>query len=235
LIRSGGGCCDCGDPEAWKESGFCTKHARKPPNSQQPSELPATFISFLQSTVDAVLNAWTIRDPIFLEYFRLCTVLDKAAKHHTPGHNIDEIAHGAWHSAVIGKLIQYRAQQRQYQAWFESVISWLATLCQMHGDVAKQVIGEAMVKPVALAPSITIAIEHVPTSRLSPPPSLISLLISLDGVFQASLLGKLYSLLHLLIGNYAFKYEFSICYAKQFSEMVCEHFSLSLSLTGLVG
>lgn len=26
LKRNVGGCCDCGDPDAWQESGFCTKH-----------------------------------------------------------------------------------------------------------------------------------------------------------------------------------------------------------------
>jgi hypothetical protein len=25
-----GGCCDCGDVEAWAESGFCTRHGRRP-------------------------------------------------------------------------------------------------------------------------------------------------------------------------------------------------------------
>src|SRR3989338_789806 len=26
LIRTGGGCCDCGDPQAWKPEGFCSRH-----------------------------------------------------------------------------------------------------------------------------------------------------------------------------------------------------------------
>ena len=26
LKRNVGGCCDCGDPDAWAESGFCKKH-----------------------------------------------------------------------------------------------------------------------------------------------------------------------------------------------------------------
>ena len=30
MFRKGmGGCCDCGDAEAWKEEGFCTKHTGK--------------------------------------------------------------------------------------------------------------------------------------------------------------------------------------------------------------
>jgi hypothetical protein len=26
LKRNVSGCCDCGDPDAWAEDGFCTKH-----------------------------------------------------------------------------------------------------------------------------------------------------------------------------------------------------------------
>jgi E3 ubiquitin-protein ligase UBR1 len=26
LKRNVSGCCDCGDPDAWNEKGFCTKH-----------------------------------------------------------------------------------------------------------------------------------------------------------------------------------------------------------------
>lgn len=28
MFSSGGGCCDCGDVEAWKPSGFCTRHGQ---------------------------------------------------------------------------------------------------------------------------------------------------------------------------------------------------------------
>lgn len=27
--KAAGGCCDCGDSQAWKEQGFCSKHSGK--------------------------------------------------------------------------------------------------------------------------------------------------------------------------------------------------------------
>lgn len=36
--KAGGGCCDCGDPEAWSEEGFCTKHTGKVKEVEIPPE-----------------------------------------------------------------------------------------------------------------------------------------------------------------------------------------------------
>ena len=40
-----GGCCDCGDEEAWKPSGFCTRHGQQDSRPQE-SSLPPSLIHF---------------------------------------------------------------------------------------------------------------------------------------------------------------------------------------------
>ncbi|XP_050308066.1 E3 ubiquitin-protein ligase UBR2 isoform X2 [Anthonomus grandis grandis] len=41
-ISGGGGCCDCGDVEAWKKDAFCTLHEAKPEDTEEDKEkLPA--------------------------------------------------------------------------------------------------------------------------------------------------------------------------------------------------
>lgn len=39
MIYTGGGCCDCGDPEAWKEEGFCKHH--RVTSSDEPCTAPS--------------------------------------------------------------------------------------------------------------------------------------------------------------------------------------------------
>lgn len=58
MIRTGGGCCDCGDPTAWRREGFC-------PNHQGPSggrvELPDEFLSTATPVLKALLAVWVER------------------------------------------------------------------------------------------------------------------------------------------------------------------------------
>eukprot|EP00899_Mesostigma_viride_P015866 jgi/Mesvir1/24280/Mv10978-RA.1 len=54
MIHTGGGCCDCGDPTAWKVDGFCRKH--NGPHSTPP--LPATFVATAEPALAGVLQVW---------------------------------------------------------------------------------------------------------------------------------------------------------------------------------
>jgi ATP-dependent Clp protease adapter protein ClpS len=52
----GGGCCDCGDPESWDPSGFCTRH--RGPNAAQADEAAGTSLSpAIQKRCEPVLSA----------------------------------------------------------------------------------------------------------------------------------------------------------------------------------
>ncbi|KAG6540804.1 hypothetical protein Mapa_017828 [Marchantia paleacea] len=54
MIRTTGGCCDCGDVTAWKQNGFCVKH--KGPG-HVPS-LPQNFVVSAAPVLEAVLTIW---------------------------------------------------------------------------------------------------------------------------------------------------------------------------------
>lgn len=54
MIHTGGGCCDCGDNTAWKESGFCSRHNG---TGQAPSLSEALMSSF-EPVMEALLNEW---------------------------------------------------------------------------------------------------------------------------------------------------------------------------------
>ena len=59
--RSAGGCCDCGDPGAWKESGFCCDHKGPPESFQLPmpeQELRSAF-NCIHDLVSHVAEALT--------------------------------------------------------------------------------------------------------------------------------------------------------------------------------
>jgi hypothetical protein len=57
MIRTGGGCCDCGDPSAWRREGFCPNH-RGP--SEAP-ELPGEFVQTARPVLNALLSEWAVR------------------------------------------------------------------------------------------------------------------------------------------------------------------------------
>ncbi|KAL2613856.1 hypothetical protein R1flu_025548 [Riccia fluitans] len=57
LIRTIGGCCDCGDVTAWKQSGFCINH-RGP--GHVPS-LPLDFVASAGPVQEAVLKLWVLK------------------------------------------------------------------------------------------------------------------------------------------------------------------------------
>jgi hypothetical protein len=54
MIRTGGGCCDCGDATAWKRQGFCSRH-RGP--GFAPS-LPQEYVSTAAPVLEALLRLW---------------------------------------------------------------------------------------------------------------------------------------------------------------------------------
>ncbi|CAM6107115.1 unnamed protein product [Calypogeia fissa] len=54
MIRTGGGCCDCGDATAWKQKGFCSRH-RGP--GFAPS-LPTKFLTSGAPVLEALLRLW---------------------------------------------------------------------------------------------------------------------------------------------------------------------------------
>jgi len=55
-----GGCCDCGDPEAWKRQFFCTIHssweAEDKGKGKQPSPLPEDLVNSIRMTIARVLD-----------------------------------------------------------------------------------------------------------------------------------------------------------------------------------
>ncbi|RHY29783.1 hypothetical protein DYB32_004862 [Aphanomyces invadans] len=58
---SAGGCCDCGDPEAWAKSGFCTKHPGREDTSTSTTaskldDLPRELSFVAGSLIDAVVH-----------------------------------------------------------------------------------------------------------------------------------------------------------------------------------
>lgn len=56
IHRSGGGVCDCGDPEAWSVAGFCSKHAGAKENLDPYEILQHSIVESCYATVRAVLD-----------------------------------------------------------------------------------------------------------------------------------------------------------------------------------
>eukprot|EP00232_Nephroselmis_pyriformis_P010785 CAMPEP_0182892808 /NCGR_PEP_ID=MMETSP0034_2-20130328/24093_1 /TAXON_ID=156128 /ORGANISM="Nephroselmis pyriformis, Strain CCMP717" /LENGTH=597 /DNA_ID=CAMNT_0025026517 /DNA_START=78 /DNA_END=1868 /DNA_ORIENTATION=+ len=54
MIRTGGGCCDCGDPTAWKPAGFCKEHA----GPKEALPLPVNFLATAEPALGALLGEW---------------------------------------------------------------------------------------------------------------------------------------------------------------------------------
>jgi hypothetical protein len=54
MIRTGGGCCDCGDITAWKQSGFCSRHS----GPGQVPALPSSLIQAAAPVLEALLRRW---------------------------------------------------------------------------------------------------------------------------------------------------------------------------------
>ena len=57
MIRTSGGCCDCGDVDAWESSGFCKKHQL--PSSQQ--ELPQPLGELLPGALRGIMKLWACK------------------------------------------------------------------------------------------------------------------------------------------------------------------------------
>ncbi|MCO5595657.1 hypothetical protein L7F22_049702 [Adiantum nelumboides] len=54
MIHTGGGCCDCGDITAWKESGFCSRHS----GTAQAICLSESLVSTFEPVMEALLREW---------------------------------------------------------------------------------------------------------------------------------------------------------------------------------
>ena len=57
MIKTGGGCCDCGDPTAWHRSGFCRRHA----GPGQSAALPPDLEARTRAVLAAVVHEWSQR------------------------------------------------------------------------------------------------------------------------------------------------------------------------------
>eukprot|EP00850_Spirogloea_muscicola_P019997 SM000205S06204 [mRNA] locus=s205:3198:12812:+ [translate_table: standard] len=57
MIRTGGGCCDCGDVSAWKEGGFCARH-RRPSDGAAPVSLPEAFVGRARPVLGTTMRRW---------------------------------------------------------------------------------------------------------------------------------------------------------------------------------
>jgi hypothetical protein len=53
---SGGGVCDCGDPQAWRPSGFCTKHSGVKENFEPSEVLPPSVVNTAQVTIQVIMD-----------------------------------------------------------------------------------------------------------------------------------------------------------------------------------
>ena len=61
MFSSGGGCCDCGDAEAWRPSGFCSRHPGPPSTSLDThmcDSLPAALRASTEAMLDALCGAY---------------------------------------------------------------------------------------------------------------------------------------------------------------------------------
>ncbi|XP_077239031.1 proteolysis 6 [Tasmannia lanceolata] len=54
IMKTGGGCCDCGDVTAWKREGFCSKHK----GAEQIQPLPMEIATSIGPILDALLVCW---------------------------------------------------------------------------------------------------------------------------------------------------------------------------------
>lgn len=57
MIRTGGGCCDCGDITAWKQTGFCSRHC----GFGQAAPLPSIIVETATPVLEALLIHWVQR------------------------------------------------------------------------------------------------------------------------------------------------------------------------------
>jgi E3 ubiquitin-protein ligase UBR3 len=57
MIRTGGGCCDCGDITAWKQSGFCSRHC----GPGQGTSLSPSVVATATPVLEAILSCWRLQ------------------------------------------------------------------------------------------------------------------------------------------------------------------------------
>jgi E3 ubiquitin-protein ligase UBR3 len=57
MIRTGGGCCDCGDITAWKQSGFCSRHC----GPGRAASLSPSVVATATPVLEAILSCWRLQ------------------------------------------------------------------------------------------------------------------------------------------------------------------------------
>lgn len=53
---SGGGVCDCGDPQAWRQEGFCTKHSGVNEQFDPKDVLPLPVVQSSHLTIRTIID-----------------------------------------------------------------------------------------------------------------------------------------------------------------------------------
>eukprot|EP01091_Cochliopodium_minus_P012394 TRINITY_DN3740_c0_g1_i1.p1 TRINITY_DN3740_c0_g1~~TRINITY_DN3740_c0_g1_i1.p1 ORF type:complete len:1448 (-),score=432.40 TRINITY_DN3740_c0_g1_i1:485-4828(-) len=61
IVKAGGGCCDCGDDQAWNPEGFCKKHSGNIGELNLESILPKNVIESSQKVINRLLF-WMVRN-----------------------------------------------------------------------------------------------------------------------------------------------------------------------------
>lgn len=68
ISRGTGGCCDCGDPEAWKHPLYCKIHSLVPSDPSSTTHLPRAFTQPLSSVPQPVLNSVRETVSVVIDY-----------------------------------------------------------------------------------------------------------------------------------------------------------------------
>ena len=61
IVKAGGGCCDCGDEDAWKPSGFCKKHSGNSTEMDLATILPNNVIKSSLRVIERLLY-WMVKN-----------------------------------------------------------------------------------------------------------------------------------------------------------------------------
>eukprot|EP00906_Rhabdomonas_costata_P034740 RCo048859 len=179
MIRTGGGICDCGDPNAWKPEGFCRKH-RGVTTSGDPTE------SLPPRVREAVILCCRFLLQCVTELLDLAAIVR------------DSLSAGLGFPITDDELLKAVL----------TALQWTQTFCS-RGDVAKRVVALALTseheftsRPKALRPDAS-------SSPVSFPTLLLKMFDLERDNLTDSVIQKLHDLYHSLLTDYFFKRSFA--------------------------
>jgi len=194
IHKTGGGVCDCGEPQAWKTSGFCTRHPGTKLDLQPDELLPSITVQSSQSTIRAVLK---ILSDLVYRFVKL------EDREEDEDNESEDAIIRTEHWDLVGERIAIGDK-------IHVIVQWLFGIVE-RGDAFKNIIARELGEP-----STDIADEEDDELILTP----LDILISTHNIFPNYLRVYLHRFYFKLVADYTFKRIFLSHYARYYPSLI---------------